>query len=692
MAVPQSTDYRNAIQNPHLAFRDAQLRESKPAVNGLGLPLAWSGNFAVIYQLCSLSSDENWAVKCFTRDTPGLAERYRTISRYLGKIRLPFLIPFQFLEQGVLVSSNVRPILKMPWIEGIPLHDFVREALDKPDQLRSLARIWVRMSRKLRDARIAHGDLQHGNVLLVRSSADSNLHLKLVDYDGMHVPEIKGTSSGESGHPAYQHPERLRTGICNSEIDRFSILAVYTALVCLRSVGRSLWNRYDNADNLLFREEDYRSPGTSPLFQELWLIPDLECRSLVGRLILACDGSLAEVPLLDDLVDRNRNLPLSREESTRVSRILASSQPLRRSPRSVAEEEDPTYRLKGVDEGDWWSETLPPAPPVPKQHRQRKSRFSADRKNRLFLIGAIGVLVIVGWLGLSTTLFPVIEEYESPKSVAEVPQDNTRTKMPLETSSHSGNPPISELNDSSGFGVEGNRGKELLTQDSTNRSLTVLGKDVLDPGVESKGSKPADSVNQENEAVSTNVSDTQTPEGGRQPPPTAIAPFNAEKARQHQEAWAKYLGVDVEITNSIGMKLTLIPPADYSPSELGTRQDAEGNKTPDQRIKVTRPFYLGKTEVTWKEWRNGGMERRNNYITRSDDDDYPVQSVDYSEAAEFCQLLSRKEDALYRLPTVVEWEYARKGGSIQNGMGSDWKDYAWSKEFPFPHQVALKKP
>ena len=54
-------------------------------------------------------------------------------------------------------------------------------------------------------------------------------------------------------------------------------------------------------------------------------------------------------------------------------------------------------------------------------------------------------------------------------------------------------------------------------------------------------------------------------------PPPAIAPFDAKKAKEHQEAWAKYLGVPVEITNSIGMKLVLIPPGEFkmgSPKEL----------------------------------------------------------------------------------------------------------------------------
>ncbi|MGA2257573.1 MAG: hypothetical protein ABSG53_23170, partial [Thermoguttaceae bacterium] len=42
-------------------------------------------------------------------------------------------------------------------------------------------------------------------------------------------------------------------------------------------------------------------------------------------------------------------------------------------------------------------------------------------------------------------------------------------------------------------------------------------------------------------------------------PPPAVAPFDSKKAREHQEAWAKHVGVPVELTNSIGMKLKFIP-------------------------------------------------------------------------------------------------------------------------------------
>ena len=106
---------------------------------------------------------------------------------------------------------------------------------------------------------MAHADLQHGNVLLVPMHR-GQLALKLIDYDGMFIPSLADRPSGELGHPAYQHPQRLREGTYSLEVDRFSHLAVYCAVRCLKVGRQGLWKRFNNDDNLLFREADFRNP------------------------------------------------------------------------------------------------------------------------------------------------------------------------------------------------------------------------------------------------------------------------------------------------------------------------------------------------------------------------------------------------------------------------------------------------
>src|SRR4029077_3819291 len=153
----------------------------------------------------------------------------------------------------ILVRGRWYPILKMRWVQGLALNEFIKRGAGKPAVLSALAQIWLRMARELRRAEIAHGDLQHGNVLLVVNSQTGAVGPKLIDYDGMWVPALVQSRSGECGHPAYQHPERLREGSYGPELDRFAHLVIFTAMRCVTWAGRDLWERYDNGDNLLFR-------------------------------------------------------------------------------------------------------------------------------------------------------------------------------------------------------------------------------------------------------------------------------------------------------------------------------------------------------------------------------------------------------------------------------------------------------
>src|SRR5262249_48183627 len=63
-----------------------------------------------------------------------------------------------------------------------------------------------------------------------------------------------------------------------------------------------LWEKYDNGDNLLFRQQDLEAPGKSALFYELLKLEDPAVRFLAGNLIDAARTPLGETPLLEDLL------------------------------------------------------------------------------------------------------------------------------------------------------------------------------------------------------------------------------------------------------------------------------------------------------------------------------------------------------------------------------------------------------
>ena len=121
------------------------------------------------------------------------------------------------------------------------------------------------------------------------------------------------------------------------------------------------------------------------------------------------------------------------------------------------------------------------------------------------------------------------------------------------------------------------------------------------------------------------------------------------------------------ITNSIGMKLVLIPEGEFmmgSPASEEGRKDHEG---PQHRVRITKPFYMGQTEVTQGQWETV-METKPWVAwlgaNAKETSDYPATHVAWEDAKQFCERLSRKESGVtYRLPTEAEWEYACRAGT-----------------------------
>ena len=117
---------------------------------------------------------------------------------------------------------------------------------------------WLEAVQELADASVAHGDLQHANVMVTPAG-----EVKLVDYDGMCVPALVGRRNLEVGVEPYQHPDRNATTLLSLDLDNFSALVIYVALRAL-AIQPALWLKYveqPGYDKLLFRREDFQAPG-----------------------------------------------------------------------------------------------------------------------------------------------------------------------------------------------------------------------------------------------------------------------------------------------------------------------------------------------------------------------------------------------------------------------------------------------
>ena len=146
MTWPLSQDYNEAIQSPASNFTDPDLKRGEAVANALGIPMPYSGNFADVYQV-RCPDGSRWAVKCFTRKAEGLRERYQEISKHLRQTKLPFIVDFTYLEQGIRVAGKWYPVLKMQWVEGLTLNQFVKQFVDRPATLEALLQNWARMAK-----------------------------------------------------------------------------------------------------------------------------------------------------------------------------------------------------------------------------------------------------------------------------------------------------------------------------------------------------------------------------------------------------------------------------------------------------------------------------------------------------------------------------------------------------------------
>ena len=127
--------------------------------------------------------------------------------------------------------------------------------------------------------------------------------------------------------------------------------------------------------------------------------------------------------------------------------------------------------------------------------------------------------------------------------------------------------------------------------------------------------------------------------------------------------------------NSIGMELVLIPTGEFM---MGSDYD-QPDERPVHRVVISKPFYLGKYEVTQAQWLDVMGTNPSHF---KGDLKRPVERVSWYMVQEFIRRLNAREGHnKYRLPTEAEWEYAARAGSTtQYSFGDNevlLEQYAW---------------
>ena len=132
---------------------------------------------------------------------------------------------------------------------------------------------------------------------------------------------------------------------------------------------------------------------------------------------------------------------------------------------------------------------------------------------------------------------------------------------------------------------------------------------------------------------------------------------------------------DRSVTNSLEMEFALIrPEGEFEMGSTSPESNAAWEQ-PVTLVRISRPFYMGKYEVTQAQWEE---VMGSNPSNRANCADCPVEQVSWNDAQTFVTRLNRREGTtLYRLPTEAEWEWAARGGTTGERYSDNLGEIAW---------------
>ncbi|HEY9825489.1 MAG TPA: SUMF1/EgtB/PvdO family nonheme iron enzyme [Stenomitos sp.] len=131
--------------------------------------------------------------------------------------------------------------------------------------------------------------------------------------------------------------------------------------------------------------------------------------------------------------------------------------------------------------------------------------------------------------------------------------------------------------------------------------------------------------------------------------------------------WYRAGFVKEDLGNGLELELVSIPAGSFQMGALSIEAGSSDNERPHHTVMVNS-FLMGKYPVTQAQWAAVSALPKiridlNSNPSQFQGANYPVESVSWNEAVEFCARLSQKTGKLYRLPSETEWEYACRAGT-----------------------------
>jgi formylglycine-generating enzyme required for sulfatase activity/tRNA A-37 threonylcarbamoyl transferase component Bud32 len=153
-------------------------------------------------------------------------------------------------------------------------------------------------------------------------------------------------------------------------------------------------------------------------------------------------------------------------------------------------------------------------------------------------------------------------------------------------------------------------------------------------------------------------------------------------------------GIVAKVKKVAGINLVAIPAGEFYMGSKPDDKDAYFDEKPRHRVRISKPFYLGKYKVTVGQFER--FVKATDYETQAEKagdkrtwkkpgfdqtDEHPVVYVSWNDAVAFCQWLAKETGAKVRLPREAEWEYSCRAKTTRKYCfgddEADLGDYAW---------------
>jgi formylglycine-generating enzyme required for sulfatase activity len=180
----------------------------------------------------------------------------------------------------------------------------------------------------------------------------------------------------------------------------------------------------------------------------------------------------------------------------------------------------------------------------------------------------------------------------------------------------------------------------------------------------------------------------------------ALGSLTVAAAQESKKAPGKTKGPPKEISfdlgNGIKLEMLLIPAGEFLMGSPDSDNNVSDDEKPQHRVRITKPFYLGKYLVTQEQWEAVMSSNPSHFKGPKN----PVEQVSWNECQGFLGKLNAKaggQKGKFTLPTEAQWEYACRAGSTTRYYFGDEEsklgEYAWyGATLGKTHPVGGKKP